>query len=80
MGDLQTPQHIHSPPGCSTRFSVNPWAIQDKPFIVDIQRKQTELSQIIISQQARSLLSLSEPPIFFGEALEFPVIESVHFR
>lgn len=40
--------------------------------IVDIQRKQTELSQTIVTQQARSLLLSSEPPIFYGDAMEFP--------
>ena len=71
---LQTLQHVYSPPGCSTSFSNNPLTVQDNTFqdIVDIQRKQTELSQIMVSQQARSLLPSSEPPLFYGDAVEFP--------
>ena len=71
---LQTLQHVYSPPGCSTSFSVNPLTAQDDTFqdIVDIQRKQTELSQIMVSQQARSLPTSSEPPMFYGDAMEFP--------
>ena len=71
---LKTPQHVYNPPGCSTSLSVNPLTVQDNTFqdIVDIQRKQTELSQIMVSQQARSLLPSSEPPIFYGDAMEFP--------
>ena len=71
---LQTPQHVYSPLGCSTSLSVNPLTAQDNTFqdIVDIQRKQTELSQIMVSQQARSLLPSSEPLIFYGDAMEFP--------
>jgi len=55
-------------------LSVNPLAVQDNTFedIVDIQRQHTELSQIMISQQARSLLPSREPPVFYGDALEFP--------
>ena len=70
----QTLQHVYSTPGCSTGLSVTPWAVQDNTFqnIVDIQRKQTELSQIMVSQQARSLLPSSEPPVFYGDAMEFP--------
>lgn len=40
--------------------------------LINIQQKQTELSQTIVSQQARSLLPTHKPPIFAGEALEFP--------
>ena len=71
----QTLQHVYSTPGCSTSLSVTPLAVQDNIFqdIVDIQRKQTELSQIMVSQQARSLLPSSEPPVFYGDAMEFPV-------
>ena len=76
QGISQTPQHVYNPPGCSTSLclSVNPLTVQDNTFqdIVDIQRKQTELSQIMVSQQARSLLPSSEPPMFYGDALEFP--------
>ena len=70
----QTLQHVYSTPGCSTSLSVTPLAVQDNNFqdIVDIQRKQTELSQIMVSQQARSLLPSSEPPVFYGDAMEFP--------
>ena len=39
---------------------------------VEIQRKQTELSQLIVSQQARSLLPTHKPPTFSGDAMEFP--------
>ena len=70
----QTLQHVYSPPGCFTSLSVTPLAVQDNTFqdIVDIQRKQTEVSQIMVSQQARSLLPSSEPPVSYGDAMEFP--------
>ena len=70
----QTLQHVYSTPGCSTSLSVTPLAVQDNTFqdIVDIQRKQTELSRIMVSQQARSLLPSNEPPVFYGDAREFP--------
>ena len=50
-GNSQTLQHVYSPPGCSTSLFVNPLAVQDNTFqdIADIQRKQTELSQIMVS-------------------------------
>lgn len=67
-------EHVYSTPGCSTSLSATPTAVQHNTFqdIVDIQRKQTELSQIMVSQQARSLLPSSEPPVFYGDAMEFP--------
>lgn len=67
-------QHVYSTPGCSTSLSVTPSAVQENTFqdTVDIQREQTELSQIMVSQQARSLLPSSEPPVFHGDAMEFP--------
>jgi hypothetical protein len=40
--------------------------------LIDLQRKQTGLSQTIASQQARSLLPAHKPPMFAGDALEFP--------
>ena len=39
---------------------------------MDIQRKETELSQIMVCQQARSLLPSSEPRVIYGDAVEFP--------
>jgi len=71
---LQKLQHVYSLQGYSTSLSVNPLTVQDNTFqdIVDIQRKQTELSQIMVSQQARSLLPSSEPPMSYGDAIEFP--------
>ena len=53
---------------------ANSLPINDSTFqdIVDIQRKQTELSQVMVTQQARSLLPSSEPPMFSGDAMEFP--------
>ena len=74
QGIPQTPQHVYSPRSCSTSLSVNPLAVQNNTFqdIVDIQRKQTELSRIMVSQQARSLLPSTEPPMFYGDAMEFP--------
>jgi len=64
-GNPQTPPHVYSSSSCSTSLSVNPLAVQDNTFedIVDIQRQHTELSQIMISQQARSLLPSREPPV-----------------
>ncbi len=47
---------------------------QDNTYheLIDLQRKQTELSKTIVSQQTRSLLPAHKPPMFDGEALEFP--------
>ena len=54
-----------SPPqSCSTSLSVKDNTFQ---YIVEIQRKQTELSQTIVNQQARSLLPLNEPPMFYRD-------------
>jgi len=39
---------------------------------MNIQRKQTELSQLIVSQQARSLLPAHRPPTFDGDPLRYP--------
>ena len=39
---------------------------------MNIQRKQTALSQIMVSQKAKSLLPSSEPPVFYDDAMEFP--------
>ena len=71
---LQTPQRDYNERCCSTSLSVNPLTVQDNTFqdIVDIQRKQTELSQIMVSQQARSVLPSSEPPMFYSNTMEFP--------
>ena len=64
---------LYSFPG-SANLSSNSMPIKDNTLqdIVDIQRKQTELSQIMVTQQARSLLPSSEPPMFYGDAMEFP--------
>ena len=35
--------------------------------------KQTELSQTIVNQQARSLLPSNEPPMFYGDDIEYPL-------
>ena len=59
-----------SPQDCSTSLSVKDNSFQD---IVEIQRKQTELSQTIVNQQARSLLPSNEPPMFYGDAMEYPL-------
>ena len=61
-------------------MSVTPLAVQDNTFqdIVDIQRKQTELSQIMVSQQVRSLLPSSESPVFYGDAMEFPAFMTAY--
>ena len=74
---VETPQilqHLNGLPGCSTSFSANHLPVKESTFqdIVEIQRKQAELSQIIVTQQARSLLPSSEPPVFYGDAMEFP--------
>ena len=49
-------------------------SVRDSSFeeLVNIQRRQTELSQLIVSQQARSLLPTHKPPTFAGDPLEFP--------
>ena len=39
---------------------------------LDIQRKQAELSQMIVTQQARSLLPSHEPPTFSGDVMSYP--------
>ena len=41
---------------------------------MEIQRKQTELSQTIVNQQARSILPSNEPPMFYGDAMEYPLL------
>lgn len=40
---------------------------------LDIQRKQTELSEMIVTQQARSLLPSHKLPTFSGDAMSHPV-------
>ena len=74
VGIPQTSQYSYGFPGCSTNSFANSLPINDSTFqdIVDIQRKQTELSQVMVTQQARSLLPSSEPPMFSGDAMEFP--------
>ena len=39
---------------------------------LDIQRKQAELSQMIVTQRARSLLLSHEPPTFSGDVMSYP--------
>ena len=39
---------------------------------LDIHRKQTELTQMIATQQARSLLPSHEPPTFSGDVMSYP--------
>ena len=39
---------------------------------LDIHRKQTELTQMIATQQARSLLPSHEPPTFPGDVMSYP--------
>jgi len=57
---------------------ADPLPITDSTFqdIADIQRKQTELSQVMVTQQARSLLPSSEPPTFYADAMEFPAFKT----
>ena len=45
---------------------------------LNIQRKQAKLSQMIVTQQARSLLPSHEPPTFSGDVMSHPafIIES----
>jgi len=74
LGIPQIPQYSYGFPGCSTNLFANSLPIKESTFqdIVNIQRKQTELSQVMVTQQARSLLPSSEPPMFYGNAMEFP--------
>ena len=39
---------------------------------LDIQRKQAELSEMIVTQQARSLLPSHKPPTFSGDVMSYP--------
>ena len=39
---------------------------------LNIQRKQAELSQMIVTQQARSLLPSHEPPSFSADVMSYP--------
>lgn len=79
MGIPHTPQYLHSFQGCSMILSSNSLPTKDTTFedIVDIHRKQTELSQTIVTQQARSLQSSSEPPMFYGDTMEFPTFITI---
>ena len=38
----------------------------------DIQRKQAELSEMIVTQQARSLLPSHKSPMFSGDVMSYP--------
>ncbi len=74
LGIPQTPQYSYCFPGYLTNLSAYSFPIKDRTFqdIVDIQRKQTELSQGTVTQQARRLLPSSDPPMFYGDAVELP--------
>ena len=79
MGIPHTPQYLYSFQGCSVILSSNSLPTKDTTFedIVDIHRKQTELSQTIVTQQARILQSSSEPPMFYGDTMEFPTFITI---
>ena len=53
-------------------FERHPSRARPDQDYLDIQRKQAELSQMIVTQQARSLLTSHEPPTFFGEVMSYP--------
>ena len=44
------------------------WLDQD---YLDIQRKQAELSEMIVTKQARSIIPSHKPPTFFGDVTTF---------
>ena len=60
---------------CMYTFERDPSCVEsarpDQDYL-DIQRKQAELSQMIVTQQARSLLPSHEPPTFSGEVMSYP--------
>ena len=39
---------------------------------IDIRRKQTEVSKMIVTQQARSLSPSHKPPMFSGDVMSYP--------
>ena len=43
----------------------------DQDDYLDIQRKQVELSEMIVTQQARSLIPSHKPPTFSGDVMAF---------
>ena len=43
----------------------------DQDDYLDIQRKQAELSEMIVTQQARSLIPSHKPPTFSGDVMAF---------
>ena len=57
---------------CMYTFERNPSCVESgrpNQDYLDIQRKQAELSQMIATQQARSLLPSHEPPTFSGDVM-----------
>ena len=60
---------------CTYTFERDPSCVEsarpDQDYL-GIQRKQAELSQMIVTQQARSLLPSHEPPTFSGEVMSYP--------
>ena len=60
---------------CMYTFERNPSCVESgrpNQDYLDIQRKQAELSQMIVTQQARSLLPSHEPPTFSGDVMSYP--------
>ena len=60
---------------CKYTFERDPSCVEitrPNQDYLDIQRKQAELSQMIVTQQARSLLPNHEPPMFSGEVMSYP--------
>ena len=60
---------------CTYTFERNPSCVEsarpDQDYF-DIQRKQAELSQMIVTRQARSLLPSHEPPTFSEDVMSYP--------
>ena len=60
---------------CVYKFESDPSCVESaKPdqSYFDIHRKQTELTQMIATQQARSLLPSHEPHTFTGDVMSYP--------
>ena len=60
---------------CTCSFGKDSSSVEGtKPYqdYFDIQRKQAELSEMIVTQQGRSLLPSHKPPTFSGDVMSYP--------
>jgi len=69
------PKHLYNPQesphlsGRDPRSFVNESTYQE---FLNVQKKQTELSEMILAQQARSELPSHKPPTFSGDVMAYP--------